>query len=149
MLGRGPDHLVTRDTGGRVTVLAWAPVDVRDWDASPATHTVTLSLPVPGASGSAFALRSSVHEEAGNPRAAWHAMGRPMSPRPEQIDRLRELAEPDRRPLSLPVVAGRVDLDLTLSRHEVTLVEISPVHDETPPWSDDRRLLGTWTGDVA
>ena len=35
-----------------------------------------------------------------------------------------------------------MDLDLTLARHEVTLVDITPVVDETPPWWDDRRLLG-------
>lgn len=45
-------------------------------------------------------------------------------------------------PSSLPVLGGRVDLDLTLARHEVTLVDITPVVDETPPWWDDRRLLG-------
>ena len=28
VLARGADHLVTRDADGRVTVLAWAPVDV-------------------------------------------------------------------------------------------------------------------------
>ncbi|MGI5520417.1 hypothetical protein ACQEUX_05635 [Micromonospora sp. CA-259024] len=33
-------------------------------------------------------------------------------------------------------------MDITLVRHEVTLLELSPVVDETPPWWDADRLLG-------
>jgi xylan 1,4-beta-xylosidase len=83
-----------------------------------------------------------VSEEAGNVWAAWSEMGRPRSPRRDQLDALRELAEPVRRHASLPVVDGRVDLDLDLARHEVTLVELTAVTDETPPWWDESRTLG-------
>ncbi|GAA2380794.1 hypothetical protein [Streptomyces coeruleofuscus] len=38
--------------------------------------------------------------------------------------------------------AGRVYLPLPLGRHEVTLVELTPVADETPPWWDEWRLPG-------
>jgi xylan 1,4-beta-xylosidase len=31
-------------------------------------------------------------------------------------------------------------LDVTLARHEVTLLEVTAVVDETPPWWDDRVL---------
>lgn len=100
-------------------------------------------MPVgPPGTTSAFQLRSSVDEEAGNAWTAWCEMGRPRSPRPGQLDTLREAAEPARSHRALPVTAGRVDLDLTLARHEVTLVELAPVRDETPPWWDDARLLG-------
>ncbi|WP_327000839.1 xylan 1,4-beta-xylosidase [Dactylosporangium sp. NBC_01737] len=141
VLGRGPDHLVTRDAAGRVTVLAWAPVDVTDLTASPERHALRLSVPLRSA-GTAAVLRSSVHEEAGNAWAAWCDMGRPPSPRPRQLDALRELAEPARSHRRLPVVDGRVDVDITLARHELTLLELSPMTDETPPWWDERRLLG-------
>lgn len=151
ILARGADHLVSRDATGRVTVLAWTPVDVIG--AAPVDgHTLRLSIPLgPPATGgtttapapaSAFMLRSVVNEEEGNAWTAWCEMGRPASPRPGQLDALREAAEPGRRHRSLPVVDGRVDLDLTLGRNEVTLVELSPVVDETPPWWDDNRLLG-------
>ena len=190
VLARGDDHLVTRDATGRVTVLAWAPVDGNEgcaWSrengpktlAGPAGHTVRLSVPLgsgtsgPGPSGSgpsgagqagpgqrgtgqpgpgepgaagcgaAFVLRSSVSEEAGNAWAAWCEMGQPASPRPGQLDALRDAAEPVRGHRRVPVVAGRVELDIVLSRHEVTLIEVSPVADETPPWWDERRLLGS------
>jgi xylan 1,4-beta-xylosidase len=142
ILARGPDHLVTREGDGRVTVLAWAPVDVTG--RAPAdNHTLRLSIPVHSRQSTvAFMLRSSVSEEMGNAWAAWCEMGRPASPRPGLLDALREAAEPVRRHRRLPIVAGRVDLDLSLDRHEVTLVEITAVADETPPWWDDHRLLG-------
>ncbi|SCL13680.1 xylan 1,4-beta-xylosidase [Micromonospora nigra] len=141
VLARGPDHLVTRDDTGRVSVLAWAPVDVTGRDPVDG-HAVRLSLPVPGAH-TAFLLRSSVSDEAGNAWRAWGELGRPAAPTPRQLDVLRQAAEPVRRHASLPVVAGRVALDLHLNRHEVTLAEVTPVVDETPPWWDEARLLGT------
>ncbi len=140
LLARGTDHLVTRDGAGRVTVLAWAPVDLADVTASPAGHRVALSLPLAG--DGAFLLRSSVSDESGNAWAAWGEMGRPASPTARQLDALREAAEPARTHRRLSVVDGRVEVDVTLARHEVTLLEISPVRDETPPWWDERRLLG-------
>ncbi|MEV4360592.1 hypothetical protein [Nonomuraea sp. NPDC049625] len=140
VLARGEDHLVTRDGDGRVTVLAWAPADVTG--APPADgHALRLSIPI-GEAASAFELRSSASEEKGNAWAAWRELGRPRSPRPRELDALREAAEPVRSHRSLPVADGRVDLDLRLDRHEVTLVELTPVVDRTPPWWDDRRLLG-------
>lgn len=144
ILARGADHLVTRDADGRVTVLAWAPVDVTGREPASGGHRLRLSVPVAGrgAPRTAFALRSSVSEESGNAWAAWCEMGRPASPSPRQLDALREVAEAVRRHVSLPIEAGRVELDLVLDRHEVTLVELTAVADETPPWWDDRRLLG-------
>ena len=59
LLGRGPDHLVTRDATGRITVLAWAPVDVPGENPPADTPQVTLSVPLGGApSGADFASRS-------------------------------------------------------------------------------------------
>ena len=101
-------------------------------------HRCALSVPV-GRRSAAFVLRSSVNEEAGNAWAAWCEMGRPRSPRPAA----RHAAGGRRagpRPPRLPVVGGRVDLDLTLARHEVTLVEITPVSATRP------RPGGTTTG---
>ncbi|MEV4545271.1 GH39 family glycosyl hydrolase [Micromonospora echinaurantiaca] len=142
VLARGPDHLVTRDATGRITVLAWAPVDVTGHEPVPDRHTVRLSVPLPPSASTAFLLRSSVGEEAGNAWRAWCEMGRPRSPRTRELDALREAAEPARRHASLPVRAGRVALDLELGRHEVTLAELTAVTDETPPWWADDRLLG-------
>ncbi|MFJ8687764.1 GH39 family glycosyl hydrolase [Micromonospora wenchangensis] len=148
VLARGADHLVTRHPDGRVAILAWAPVDVTGLHPVPDRHPLALSVPVASATTtggevtSAFLLRSSVSEDAGNAWTAWSEMGRPRSPRPGQLDSLREAAEPARSHRALPITAGRVDLDLDLARHEVTLVELAAVRDETPPWWDGTRLLG-------
>ncbi|MET8123348.1 xylan 1,4-beta-xylosidase [Micromonospora sp. NPDC005189] len=147
VLARGDDHLVTRHPDGRVAVLAWAPVDETGLSPVPDRHPLALSIPLgPPGTTSAFLLRSSVSEEAGNAWAAWAEMGRPRSPRARQLDALREAAEPARTHRALPVTAGRVEVDLTLSRHEVTLLELSAVVDETPPWWNADRLLGLPVG---
>ncbi|MEU6907226.1 hypothetical protein ABZ935_18000 [Streptomyces coeruleorubidus] len=51
-------------------------------------------------------------------------------------------AEPPRTHRRLSAHAGRVHLSLPLplGRHEVTLVGLTPVADETPPWWDEWRL---------
>jgi xylan 1,4-beta-xylosidase len=140
ILSRGPDHLISADSTGRVTVLAWAPVDHTDLRNSPETHRTRLSFPVGGTS--AFVLRSRVGDQHGNVWAAWRQMGSPRSPLPRQLEWLREAAEPVREHSRLPVTGGRAELDLTLGRHEVTLLEITAVADETPPWWNDAHLLG-------
>ncbi|MGW3896691.1 GH39 family glycosyl hydrolase [Micromonospora profundi] len=143
VLARGDDHLVTRHRDGRIAVLAWAPVDVTGRSPAPDRHPLALSIPLgPPGTTSAFLLRSSVGEEAGNAWAAWTEMGCPRSPSLRQLHALREAAEPARTHRALPVAAGRVEVDLTLGRHEVTLLELSAVEDETPQWWNADRLLG-------
>ena len=147
ILARGTDHLVTRDDAtGRVTVLAWQPVGGSEDPAEPDRHELRLSVPVTG-SGRAFVARHDVDDERGNSWFAWIQMGRPESPSSRELDLLREVAEPVRGASSVPIVpgddgVGRVELDLTLGRHGVTLLEIDTVDDRTPPWLNDDRILG-------
>ncbi|MFD6908576.1 xylan 1,4-beta-xylosidase [Streptomyces sp. NPDC060077] len=143
ILSRGEDHLVTRHDDGRVTVLAWAPADPAGGEPVDG-HTLRLSLPVggPDARGSAYARRRSVSEDAGNPWAAWCEMGRPLAPDGRRLDALREAAEPASSHRSVPVAGGRADVDLVLGRNEVTLLELTPVVDETPEWWNESRLFG-------
>jgi xylan 1,4-beta-xylosidase len=147
ILHRGADHLVTRDGTGRITVLAWQPVGGTDGPDEPDRHELRLHLPV-GDVTRVSVHRSRVGQEQGDVLAAWRHLGRPASPSARQLDLLHEASEPVRTTSSLDVVAGRADLTLTLSRHEVTLVEVDPVHDETPPWLDDARIVGRGEGTV-
>ncbi|MFD0317923.1 GH39 family glycosyl hydrolase [Streptomyces flavalbus] len=141
LLAHGTDHLVTRHRDGRVTVLAWAPVDASGETPGPERHTVRLSVPVAGGSW-AFLRRSSVDEERGNAYTAWRHMGSPRSPKPAQLDVLHEAAEPAHSHARVPLAEGRADLTLTLARHEITLAELTPVVEEAPSWWDEGRLLG-------
>lgn len=132
-----------RHPDGRLAVLAWAPVDVTGAEVVD-EHRVRLDLPFPHPAG--FVLRSRVHEEAGNAHTAWVRMGRPASPHARQLSALREASVPARTHARASVVDGRLALDVNLERHEITLIECSPVIDETPSWWDDRRMLGLEAG---
>jgi len=140
VLARGADHLVCADPDGRVTVLAWQPVGGTGGDPAPERHRLRLSIPLPGAQ--AFVRRLRVGECDGNAFAAWRELGRPRSPGRREIDLLLECARPAVEHRSAPVTAGRINLDLDLTRHEITFVEIVPVEPEDHPGLDDRRLLG-------
>lgn len=141
VLARGEDHLVTRHDDGRVTVLAWQPVDGTAPGAP--THRLALDLPLAAADGSsAVVVRRRVHEEAGNAWTAWQRLGRPASPSLRHVDLLHEAARPAVEHSTVPVRDGRLRLDLTLEQHEVTLVELEAVRDQTPPWLDDSRIPG-------
>lgn len=142
VLARGEDHLVCRDASGRITVLAWQPVGGTDDPDEPLTHRLALDLPVGAGDGEAFILRRRVNQQAGNAWSAWAAVGRPRWPTTRQLDALHACSEPAREHSRVPVAGGRARLHLTLERHEVTLLEIDAVTDETPPWLDDDRILG-------
>jgi xylan 1,4-beta-xylosidase len=140
VLVRGDDHLVCRDVDGRITVLAWQPVGGTAADPTPDRHELRLSIPLTGPR--AFVLRERVNEHDGNAFAAWRELGRPFSPDRHTQNLLRESAAPAVEHRAVGVDGGRFELDLTLSRHEVTFVEIVPVEPEQHTGLDDRRLLG-------
>jgi xylan 1,4-beta-xylosidase len=140
VLARGEDHLVCATDDGRITVLAWQPVGGTDGPDAPARHEVRLSVPMTGPR--AFVRRERVNEHDGNAFGAWRELGRPRSPDLRTLDVLRDCARPALEHRSAAVVDGRVDLDLVLARHEVTFVELTPVHAEEHEGLDDRRLLG-------
>ncbi|GAA1976396.1 cellulase family glycosylhydrolase [Isoptericola halotolerans] len=142
VLQRGADHLVTRGAGGRLTVLAWQPVGGSEAPPETDRHALRLTLPVGPTASRVSVHRSRVDEQRGNAFTAWRHLGRPASPTSRQLAVLEEAAQPERSTTSLPVADGRVELRIELERHEVTLVEIDVVDDETPPWLDDARILG-------
>ena len=146
VLARGADHLVTRHADGRVAVLAWAPVDV-DRRRAP------VARPAPGwpcrcrwaraGASSAFLLRSSVSEEAGNAWAAWSEMGRPRlpPPRPARHPAGGRRAGPlATAPCRSPPAGSTSTSPWPGTRSPWSSWRRSV--DETPPWWDEARLLG-------
>ncbi|QAY72303.1 xylan 1,4-beta-xylosidase [Agromyces protaetiae] len=138
ILARGADHLVTRHADGRLAILAWQPVD--GTDAGAASHSLRLALPVAGPAASVHRLR--VSETDGNAWNAWRDLGRPHHPTSRQLDLLHEASRPTVEQRAARAAGGILNLDLTLSQHEVTIVEIDPVRDETEAWIDDARIPG-------
>jgi xylan 1,4-beta-xylosidase len=142
VLAGGPDHVVTRRADGSVAILAWQPVGGSadgPYGSAPATHRVTVDIPV--AAPAAF-VRRQVNEADGNAWTAWRDLGRPPAPTPRQMGLLLDAAEPRVSHGELEVAAGSARLDLTLQRHEVTLVEVLPVTPHVHEGFDDTRLLG-------
>ncbi|HEY0119649.1 MAG TPA: xylan 1,4-beta-xylosidase [Cellulomonas sp.] len=139
VLARGEDHLVTRHDDGRVVVLAWQPVAGTDGLTDP-RHELSLSIPMAG--DRALVVRRRVNEDEGNAFAAWRDLGRPKWPTLRQLDLLGDLSMPAVTHAGLPIAEGRLQLQLNLARHEVTLVELTPVSEDVQEGLDDRRLLG-------
>jgi len=134
-------HVVRRDDGS-VALLAWNYVyddEVHDGGA-PASRTVTVSLPVGDAN--VFVKRRTVNEQVGNSWTVWQQLGRPRFPTREQIAAIKECSAPAVSTAVREPADGRVELELTLSRNEITLVELTPIRDESPSYHglDDRKV---------
>ncbi|MDR2895202.1 MAG: hypothetical protein LBV30_00885 [Propionibacteriaceae bacterium] len=144
VLASGPDHLVTRHSDGRLAILAWQPQSGSPagvYGSAPGDHQISLQLPL--AAGPVAMMRRRVNEQMGNAWTAWRELGRPMSPTLHQLDLLDEASFPLVEHCQF--VAQPVDglrLDLTLDRHEISLIELTPVSPCNHPGLDDRRLLG-------
>ena len=139
-------HVVRRDDGS-VALLAWncvydddGPGEDDGPDGAAAGRTITVSLPVAG--GDVFAHRRTVNEDVGNSWTAWKRLGRPRFPTREQIAVLKECSAPAVITSVLHPAGGRVDMELTLARNEITLVELTPIREESQgyPGLDDTRV---------
>jgi xylan 1,4-beta-xylosidase len=78
----------------------------------------------------------------GNSWTAWKRLGRPRFPTREQIAVLKECSAPAVSTSVLHPAGGRVDIELTLARNEITLVELTPIREESQgyPGLDDARV---------
>ena len=71
-----------------------------------------------------------VDEERGNPYRAWRMMGRQRNPLPAKVELLREASRPECRFHPLTVGQSGPELEITLDRNAVVLVDMVPVEDE-------------------
>ncbi|GIG26726.1 GH39 family glycosyl hydrolase [Cellulomonas denverensis] len=137
ILARGADHLVTRHPDGRISALLWQPVDGAT--VAEDGHRVRLDLP---GEGDAVVTERHVDALRGNARAAWQVMGSPLAPDHRAMADLHDAATPAITVRRVPAQGGRHRLDVDLGRHGIALVEVTGAPDRTPPWLDERRLLG-------
>jgi xylan 1,4-beta-xylosidase len=131
--------LATLRSNCSIAIVAWNPVME---PGAKAARPVTLSLPWQG--GPALAKRNRVHERAGNPWGVWKALGRPRFPDSETVDYLRSAATPQIETTVIEDKGGSLELDFSLERNEVTLIELSPFVDESSGYLglDDSRIDG-------
>lgn len=118
--------LVTRRADGSIALVAWNLVmDKGDG------FEQELTLDIPVGFGEAFIKRQTVDEGHGNPWNVWRQMGRPRFPSRAAVETLRQAARPLLRTARAQSSNGLIRVNLTLSKNEVTLLEIVPVRDET------------------
>src|SRR5690606_21095055 len=96
----------------------------------------TISYVIPAPADDVFIKRQTVDEQHANPWKTWKEMGRPRFPSHSMVDTLRQAAQPLMRTARAKSEAGFVTLDVTLTKNEVTLIEIVPVRDETDSYVD-------------
>ncbi|MDR0959453.1 MAG: hypothetical protein LBM23_03720 [Propionibacteriaceae bacterium] len=114
-----------------------------------ADGTTAIGADVAGRSAptEAVAFRQRVNEEDGNAWTAWKRLGRPVAPGFKELDLIDAASQPVVSHETLPIEPGetgqgRCRLDLTLARHEITLVEVLPVAPTRHEGLDDCRILG-------
>jgi xylan 1,4-beta-xylosidase len=117
--------LATRAQNGRVDILLWHYQD-DDVPGPPAdVHLLLAGLP-PGLEHQARVWR--VDRDSGDAFSAWKAMGSPVTPTRDQVDRLTSASRMSARPLRIGHRAhnGSVSLERSLPLQSVELIELGP-----------------------
>lgn len=125
-LYRDRETVVTRKPDGTIALVAWNLVTEK---GDGFDKTISYVIPAPG--DDLFIKRQTVDEQHANPWKTWKEMGRPRFPSHSMVNTLRQAAQPLLRTARAKSEAGFVTLDVTLTKNEVTLIEIVPVRDET------------------
>lgn len=140
VLYRDANCLATRRENGEIALVAWNPAQTVAADGD----ELRVSVDLPWAGAQALALRQRVGEDWGNPWGLWRRMGRPRNPGRAAIEFLKNSAHPRSETAVLDPSGGALRVAFTLTRNEITLIELSPFVDETPSYLglDDSRIDG-------
>ena len=125
-LYRDENCLITRRKDGTIALVAWNLVMAK---GAGFEKEVEIELPI--SEDSVFIKRQTVDEDHANPWRTWQEMGRPRFPDRSAVETLRQTAQPLVRTSRVKSKNGKVTLNAVLTKNEVTLIEISPVKDET------------------
>ncbi|MDQ0338589.1 xylan 1,4-beta-xylosidase [Caldalkalibacillus uzonensis] len=130
--------IVTKRDDGSIALVAWNVV-MEEGDGF--EQQINLKLAIDAKE--VFIKRQTVDEQHANPWRVWQQMGRPRFPKPAQVDTLKEAAIPLLRTEKREGLQGWLLLSFTLTKNEVTFIEVMPVKDETPTYAglDDRLII--------
>lgn len=150
-LYRDDNIIVTRRKDGSIAIAAWNPVivnrsgsdqesgnAVNDGDkykaaneAAESRETRSFEIELPFDCEAVFMKRQTVNEDVGNPLRTWMQMGRPRYPGKDQVEALRQAAQPGLNTCRINTDGGAIRFNLELTKNEITLVELSAINDET------------------
>lgn len=138
---RDENIIVTRRPDGSIALIAWNLVMEK---GEGFTKHVEIELPMEYKD--VFIKRQTIDENYGNPWKVWKQLGRPRFPGKEEVNTLKHAAQPklvtDRNKRKM----GPLNLSITLTKNEVTLMEITPVKDETESYIDlDDSLIDSYS----
>ncbi|GAA0349007.1 GH39 family glycosyl hydrolase [Bacillus horti] len=131
LLYRDENIIVTRKPDGSIALVIWNLVIEKGDDFN---KEVTITLPLEFRD--VFIKRDTIDEIHANPWRVWKELGRPRFPSQQQIQMLRQVAEPHVRTLRKTTENETLSLTLTLSKNEVSLIEFIPVYEEAQPYID-------------
>ncbi|WP_096439631.1 GH39 family glycosyl hydrolase [Alteribacter populi] len=126
VLYRDNDLVVTQKDDGTITLVAWNLVTDKVTEKSK-----EISFEIPFDSDYVFTNRESVDENHANPWGVWKKMGRPRFPSKQLVEIMRNSAKPKHTTNRLETRNGFINLDISLTKNEVTLLEILPITDES------------------
>ncbi|MED3648072.1 xylan 1,4-beta-xylosidase [Halalkalibacterium halodurans] len=137
LLYRDSQMVVTKKQDGSIQLVVWNLIMEKGEGLE---QTVQIELPTQ--SDAVFIKRKTIDETNGNPWRVWKEMWRPRFPKKNEIDTLQEVAQPLIRTERRDGLSRTLKLELTLSKNEVSLVEVFPIIDETNtyPGLDDRLI---------
>ncbi|MFA9557083.1 xylan 1,4-beta-xylosidase [Evansella sp. AB-rgal1] len=140
MLYRDENILITRKIDGSIALVAWNLVMEKG------DHfTSQLQLELPPCFQQVFIKHQSISEEYANPWKVWKQMGRPRFPSKKQVETLKNVANPHIH-TERKECKDKLTLNFTLSKNEVRLIEISPIHEETQTYIDlDDSLIPSYS----
>ncbi len=125
-LYRDGNILVTRREDGSIVLVAWNLVMDKGED-----HTKQLEIEIPLLFKDVFMKRQTIDENHANPWRIWKQMGRPRFPSKSMVQTLKDTAQPLIRTERIANENGGITLTLSLTKNEVSLIELLPVKDET------------------
>lgn len=125
-LYRDDQTLVTRKEDGSIVIAAWNLVMEKG-----SGHEATIHYEIPVIGENVFIKRQTIDENHANPWKTWKEMGRPRFPSKDKVETLKQIAQPFVRTSNEKSENGELILDVSLTKNEVTLIEISPITDET------------------